>query len=570
LWLNLIGPDWYYIHSPFQSKYCEDYPYFTQEPLVRIKITTPCVLPLHLQSIRKEADTVVFPTDTTPETPRSARSPILSPIEAARSGDLMASISLPPIVKTDKFGPTSLANLLPATTFGQLSPSTSPMDANIAASDIFCSRSYSLPQMKILSSSSPSPLLSDSTEDVKAGLHCCLGIKRRLNRKCISTEDLDVFDPCPELSILADSPAKLPVSLESSSTIPMVATSCSPTSSVDTLDSERTLPMRLDTTDGHLHCCACHKHSSLPTRCLKMAKTVDSPVWSECQLLEPQAKQVTYLHIEAKPVVGEPLHCCQVDECQVYTASLVPQTPYSTDSLSSTSPPFVFHNNTSISPAVEIPSISTTTVAVQQNPHPPSPVFPARPLSPVQPPPHPPPDNVNGSNGSTQSPFVYSSYTPPHPCCPMYVPGVAWMTTPHHFSSAFVPPPAHPTPAFFDPTTGAPIFACCLPPQPTPPPPPSQVQQVPLQTFLPQPDQTLLYPPPAPPSALTPQQQAFTSQMGYASPQPLPILEHQNQQQQQQQQQQQPFQQLQPQLPLMMDATEWVLGATPSAYPLHG
>lgn len=364
------------------------------------------------------------------------------------------------------------------------------------------------------------------------------------------------------------------ISLESSSTIPMVTTPCSPTSSVDTLDSDRTLPMRYETSARrpHLpvHLRTCRKRCPLLTRRLKMANTVDGPVWSECKPLEQQAKQVICVHMEAKPVVDEPLHCCRVDECQVYTASLVPQTPYSTDSLSSTSPPFVFHNSTSISPAVEIPSISTsTTLAAQQNPHPPSPVFPARPLSPIQPPPlPPPPDSINGSsNDSTQPPFVYSSYTPPQPCCSMYVPGVAWMAAPHQFSSAFVPPPTHSAPTFFDPATGAPIFACCLPPQPPLPPPPSQVPQVPLQTFPPQPDQALLYsppPPPPPPPTITSQHQAFTPQMGFVPTQPIPILEHQNQHHQQQ------FQHLQPQFPLMMDATEWVLGATPSAYPLQG
>ncbi|KAL5969417.1 hypothetical protein TSMEX_002832, partial [Taenia solium] len=511
---------------------------------------------------KKEVNTVVFPTATTPDTPRSIHSSLYStvhssPVEAARIGELTASVSPPTIVNT----------AAALTTFGRLSLCASPADANTTASDTLCSRSYSLPQMKTLSSSPPSPSPLDSTEeDVKVGLHCCLGIKRSLNRKCISTEHLEVFGPCPEPSILTDSHGKPSISMESSSTIPMVTTPYSPTSSVDTLDSDRTLPMRYETSAQRLHLPShlrtCRKRCSLLTRCLKMAMTVGGPVWSECEPLEQQVKQMTHLHVEAKPVVGETLHCCRVEECQVYTASLVPQTPYSTDSLSSTSPPFVFHNSTSISPAVEIPSISTsTTVAVQQNPHPPSPVFPARPLSPIQlppppPPPLPPPDGVNGSsNVSTQSPFVYSSYTPPQPCCSMYVPGVAWMATPHHFSSTFVPPPTHPSPTFFDPTTGAPVFACCLPPQPTPPlpPPPSQVPQVPLQTFLPQPDQALLYspPPPPPPPPLTSQQQAFTPQMGYAPTQPMPILEHQNQHQQQQ------FQHLQPQFPLVMDATDF-------------
>ncbi|KAH9278322.1 Histone acetyltransferase KAT6B [Echinococcus granulosus] len=524
----------------------------------------------------KEVSTIVLPMATTPDTPRSIQSPILctvhsSPIEAARSGDLTAGISPLTVVNTAASVSASLTNLLPVTTFEQLSLHASPVDANTTASDIFCPRSYSLPQMKIPSSSPPSPPLLDSAGgNVKAGFHCCLGVSRRLNRKSISMEHLEIFGPCPKLSLLTDSRVKLSVSLESSSTIPMVATPCSPTSSVDTLDSELTLPMRQETFHRRLrlptHLRNCCKGCSLLTRHLKMAMTVDGSAWLECEPLGQRAERVTYHHVEAKPFVGEPLHCCRVDECQVYTATLVPQTPYSTDSLSSTSPPFVFHNSTSISPTVEVPSVSTsTTVTIQQNPHPPSPVFPARPLSPIQlPPPPPPPDGVNASsNSSTQSPFVYPTYTPPQPCCPMYVSGVAWMATPHHFSSAFIPPPA---PAFFDPATGAPMFAYCLPAQPTPPlpPTPSPIQQVPLQTFLPQPDQALLCPPPPPSPALLSQQQVFPPQMGYVPTQPIPIPEHQNQHQQQQ------FQQLQPQFPLMMDATDWVLGGTPSAYPLQG
>ncbi|VDD76884.1 unnamed protein product [Mesocestoides corti] len=120
-----------------------------------------------------------------------------------------------------------------------------------------------------------------------------------------------------------------------------------------------------------------------------------------------------------------------------------------------------------VSPAVDFPSLhpcplsnppdplwsNSCAVVPQQTPRPPSPVFPERPVSPIQ---------HATDIQALPAPPIYSYPPVPAPCyCPMCFPGVAWMAACPQFPCCLPPAPA--TPAFIDPTSGAPVFSCCLP-----------------------------------------------------------------------------------------------------------
>lgn len=316
----------------------------------------------------------------------------------------------------------------------------------------------------------------------------------------------------------------------------MLGTPRSPTSSIDTMDSERTLPMQLEASDplrshlpSHLLSQSTRRHCPTVARNPKTGKIVHGSIWEECQSLE----EVSYLTIESKLVAGVPLY-----ECQVHSSGMVPQTPHSvTDSLSSTSPPFGFHQNhnnsggnsgcVNISPAVENPPRSVST-------RPPSPVFPARPPSPIN---RNPPIS-NGSSSAHAVSLAYSPYTTSsQTCCyPVYMPNMPWLAP----SPISTNPPAA---GFFD---GTSVLACYLPSQ-------TSIQSMP---FMAPPEFGMAHQQPAQ-TPLPSQQQGFSPQMTFVPQQTVQIRMSVPGQQNNLQTQQQGVSQF----PAMMDPSEWAIAS---------
>ncbi|VDD76881.1 unnamed protein product [Mesocestoides corti] len=151
----------------------------------------------------------------------------------------------------------------------------------------------------------------------------------------------------------------------------MVAASPSPALSDESVGSEETAPMHYDFLLSALDLARgtqqplprqSARRYSMTTQHLELARLVDGPVWKECERLD----DVGFTTVKVDPeVVAEEAVWCQAVECQIFTASLVPPTPCSTDSLSSTSPPFVFHAPSGelgvaarVSPAVDFQSLN--------------------------------------------------------------------------------------------------------------------------------------------------------------------------------------------------------------------